>query len=291
MQLSRTKNVSSQISKKLPISTFSVLKFPAYLLEISTEDLREKLISRKIEGRWGTKTEDINVTHNVEQAIYTRDALAKALYSRLFDFLVESVNQALNIPNSSSRNLSIGILDIYGFEIFDYNGFEQFCINFVNEKLQQIFIELTLKSEQEEYVAEGIQWTPIEYFNNKVVCDLIESKRPPGIMCQLDDICAQIHGQSEGVDQRFLTKLNQQFSQHEHYAKGAESFLIKHYAGDVMYQIDGFCDRNRDVLYPDLIQLIQGSSSGFLRNLFPEKVNAGGAKAKPTSASTKIRVS
>ena len=74
------------------------------------------------------------------------------------------------------EELTIGVLDIYGFEIFMKNGFEQFCINFVNEKLQQIFIELTLKAEQEEYVQEGIKWTPIDYFNNKVVCDLIECK-------------------------------------------------------------------------------------------------------------------
>lgn len=206
-------------------------------------------------------------------------------------FLVESVNQALKLPNSSSRNLSIGILDIYGFEIFDFNGFEQFCINFVNEKLQQIFIELTLKSEQEEYVSEGIKWTPIDYFNNKIVCDLIESKRPPGIMCKLDDICMQIHGQTEGVDKQFLNQLKKEFEQHEHYATSADGFIVKHYAGDVQYHIDGFCDRNRDVLYDDLIRLMQGSSSEFLRNLFQEKLISGGAKTKPTSASTKIRVS
>lgn len=110
-----------------------------------------------------------------------------------------------------------------------------FSINFVNEKLQQIFIELTLKAEQEEYVAEGIKWTPIDYFNNKVVCDLIEAKRPPGpsrfncrefplyvyvcigIMCLLDDICAQIHGQSDGVDAKLLVKLGQQVGHNEHY--------------------------------------------------------------------------
>uniref|UniRef100_A0AC34EZQ8 Uncharacterized protein n=1 Tax=Panagrolaimus sp. ES5 TaxID=591445 RepID=A0AC34EZQ8_9BILA len=263
------------------------LQYPAYLLGLNAANIKEKLISRRMESKWGRQTEEIDITHNVEQAIYTRDALAKALYTRMFDFLVESVNKALDIPGSTNRNLSVGILDIYGFEIFEYNGFEQFCINFINEKLQQIFVELTLKSEQDEYVAEGIEWTPIDYFNNKIVCDLIESKRPPGIMCQLDDICSQIHGQSEGVDNRFLVKLKQQFEQHEHYATGAECFIIKHYAGDVTYQINGFCDKNRDVLYPDLIQLMQSSTSSFLRSLFPE--NVSGNNKKPTSASTKIR--
>lgn len=135
-----------------------------------------------------------------------------------------------------------------------------FSINFVNEKLQQIFIELTLKAEQEEYVREGIKWTEIDYFDNKIVCDLIETKRPPGIMSLLDDTCAQNHGQREGVDRQLLTTLSKSFAGHPHFGPGSDSFVIKHYAGDVTYNVDGFCDRNRDVLYPDLILLMQKSS-------------------------------
>lgn len=97
-------------------------------------------------------------------------------------------NLAANLKES--QILCLGVLDIFGFEIFDKNGFEQFCINYVNEKLQQIFIELTLRSEQEEYQKEGIKWTPIDYFNNQIVVDLIESKRPPGVMAILDDVCS-----------------------------------------------------------------------------------------------------
>ncbi|KAI6202474.1 hypothetical protein M3Y96_00952800 [Aphelenchoides besseyi] len=264
------------------------LQFPAYLLGLSPDAIKEKLTKRRLESKWGSQTEQIDVTLNVEQAVYTRDAWVKAMYSRLFDYLVTSVNRALNVHQSKKRNLSLGILDIYGFEIFNNNGFEQFCINFVNEKLQQIFIELTLKAEQEEYVSEGIEWTPVDYFNNKIVCDLIEAKRPPGIMCLLDDVCAQIHGQSEGVDAKFLVKMNQQVGQHAHYKPGAESFLVTHYAGEVLYNVDGFCDKNRDVLYPDLVTLMQSSESKFMRDLFPENVGFG-AKQKPTSASTKIR--
>ncbi|KAH7717055.1 unconventional myosin-If [Aphelenchoides avenae] len=269
------------------VASDDYLQFPAYLLGLREDAIKEKITARKLESKWGREKEQIDVTLNVEQAVYTRDAWVKAMYSRMFDFLVSAVNKALNVT-SNHHNLSIGILDIYGFEIFDNNGFEQFCINFVNEKLQQIFIELTLKAEQEEYVSEGIAWTPIDYFNNKIVCDLIESKRPPGIMCLLDDTCAQIHGQSEGVDAQFLVKLNKGVSHNEHYKTGAESFIIRHYAGEVKYEINGFCDRNRDVLYPDLIQLMQGSSNAFMRDLFPDKIDTG-AKSKPTSASTKIR--
>uniref|UniRef100_A0A8R1YX87 Uncharacterized protein n=1 Tax=Pristionchus pacificus TaxID=54126 RepID=A0A8R1YX87_PRIPA len=262
------------------------LEFPAFLLGISTADIKEKLTNRRMESKWGNKTEQIDVTLNVEQASYTRDAWAKSIYSRLFDYLVTSVNKAL--VTSDHSHSSIGILDIYGFEIFENNGFEQFCINFVNEKLQQIFIELTLKAEQEEYVSEGIKWTEIEYFNNKIVCDLIENKRPPGIMSLLDDTCAQNHGQSEGVDHQFLSTLNKACAHHEHYKSGADCFVVKHYAGDVVYNIDGFAERNRDVLYPDLIQLMHKSTNSFIRELFPHE-SAIGAGKKPTSFSTKIR--
>ena len=99
-----------------------------------------------METGFGASAERIDVTNNVQQAEATRDALAKGLYSRLFDFLVKRVNEAMDVTNH--QGLTLGILDIYGFEIFKKNGFEQFCINYVNEKLQQIFIELTLKAEQ-----------------------------------------------------------------------------------------------------------------------------------------------
>ena len=117
------------------------LKFPAYLLGLDEGLLNEKLTTRVMESRWGGKSEITTMTLTIEQAVYTRDAVAKALYARLFDFLVVAINAAM-VKDSV---LSIGVLDIYGFEIFEKNGFEQFCINFVNEKLQQIFIELTLK--------------------------------------------------------------------------------------------------------------------------------------------------
>uniref|UniRef100_A0A915PJ71 Uncharacterized protein n=1 Tax=Setaria digitata TaxID=48799 RepID=A0A915PJ71_9BILA len=264
------------------------LEFPAYLLGLKPSAIREKLTSRQMESRWGKQTEQINVTLNVQQAEFTRDAWTKDLYTRLFEFLISSVNQEMKITSrSSGLSLSIGILDIYGFEIFDNNGFEQFCINFVNEKLQQIFIELTLKAEQEEYVSEGIKWTPIEYFNNKIVCDLFEARKPPGIMCILDDTCSQIHAQNEGADSQFLVELNKFMSKNEHYQSGAQSFVIKHYAGSVVYNINGFCEKNRDTLYNDLIVLMQQSDRQFFKQLFPKTVPSNAKK--PTSFSSKIR--
>ncbi|XP_071970523.1 unconventional myosin-Ie-like [Engystomops pustulosus] len=262
------------------------LAFPAYLLGIDQSRLREKLTSRKMDSKWGGRSEVIDVTLNVEQACFTRDALSKALYTRLFDYLVEAVNKAMR---KDIEEYNIGVLDIYGFEIFQKNGFEQFCINFVNEKLQQIFIELTLKAEQEEYVQEGIRWSPIEYFNNKIVCDLIENKlSPPGIMSVLDDVCATMHAKGEGADQTLLQKLQAAIGTHEHFNSWNKGFIIHHYAGKVSYTAEGFCERNRDVLFTDLIELMQSSELPFIRDRFPENLNAD-KKGRPTTASSKIK--
>ncbi|XP_019852528.1 PREDICTED: unconventional myosin-Ie, partial [Amphimedon queenslandica] len=262
------------------------LQFPAYLLGVEPAALQEKLTGRIMDSKWGGKTESIRVQLNVEQACYTRDALSKTLYSRLFDWLVKMVNTAMK---KDGLDINIGVLDIYGFEIFMKNGFEQFCINFVNEKLQQIFIELTLKAEQEEYVSEGIKWTPIDYFNNKIVCELVESKRPPGIMSILDDICFQMHGQSEGADIKLVEKLGgEPLPGKEYYVGFSGGFTIQHYAGKVTYDCNGFCEKNRDVLFKDCIELMQASQNQFIRSLFPDDISPD-KKTRPTTAGSKIK--
>ncbi|XP_054421322.1 unconventional myosin-Ie [Pteronotus mesoamericanus] len=280
-------NISfKEVGNYAAVESEEFLAFPAYLLGINQDRLKEKLTSRQMDSKWGGKSESIHVTLNVEQACYTRDALAKALHARVFDFLVDSINKAME---KDHEEYNIGVLDIYGFEIFQKNGFEQFCINFVNEKLQQIFIELTLKAEQEEYVQEGIRWTPIDYFNNKVVCDLIENKvNPPGIMSILDDVCATMHAVGEGADQTLLQKLQMQIGNHEHFNSWNQGFIIHHYAGKVSYDMDGFCERNRDVLFMDLIELMQSSELPFIKSLFPENLQAD-KKGRPTTAGSKIK--
>ncbi|KAG8147016.1 hypothetical protein E2320_014089 [Naja naja] len=258
------------------------LAFPSYLLAIDQQRLREKLTSRKMDSKWGGRQEVIDVTLNVEQANFSRDALSKVLYARLFDFLVDAVNKAME---KQHQEYNIGVLDIYGFEIFQKNGFEQFCINFVNEKLQQIFIELTLKAEQEEYVQEGIRWSPIDYFNNKVVCDLIENKvNPPGLMSILDDVCATMHAKGEGADHTLLQKLQSALGTHPHFNSWNKGFIIHHYAGKVSYEVEGFCERNRDVLFPDLVELMQSSEIPFIRDLFPESLHMRRRAAPPRQA-------
>uniref|UniRef100_A0A674B7E1 Osteoclast-stimulating factor 1 n=1 Tax=Salmo trutta TaxID=8032 RepID=A0A674B7E1_SALTR len=261
------------------VESTDLLAFPAYLLGVDPTRLQDKLTSRKMDSKWGGKSESIDVTLNQEQATYTRDALAKALYTRLFDYLVEVRDIYYKLQDTAMMIICCNIR----------NGFEQFCINFVNEKLQQIFIELTLKAEQEEYVQEGIKWTPIEYFNNKVVCDLIENKlNPPGIMSVLDDVCATMHAKGEGADGTLLQKLSAAVGTHEHFNSWNSGFVIHHYAGKVSYEINGFCERNRDVLFTDLIELMQSSEHGFIRSLFPENLNTD-KKSRPTTASCKIK--
>ncbi|KAL1420915.1 hypothetical protein MTO96_004288 [Rhipicephalus appendiculatus] len=262
------------------------LEFPAYLLGLEAAQLAKKLTSRVLDSKWGARSESIEVQQNVEQANYIRDAWAKALYTRIFDRLVDIINNAMQ---TTAGELNVGILDIYGFEIFQRNGFEQFCINYVNEKLQQIFIELTLKAEQEEYVQEGIQWKAIDYFNNKVVCDLIESKVPPGVFSVLDDICATMHATGEGVDAQLCQKLSHQVGNHPHFQlTGGTGFAVHHYAGKVTYDANGMCEKNRDVLFPDVVLVMQSSSNAFTKSLFPENVT-GTVKGRPTTAGSKIK--
>ncbi|SCV00461.1 LAMI_0G05204g1_1 [Lachancea mirantina] len=263
----------------------SVTDFVAYLLQVDSQLLIKSLVERVIETNHGMRRGSVyHVPLNVVQATAVRDALAKAIYSNLFDWVVQRVNVSLQAFAGADK--SIGILDIYGFEIFEHNSFEQICINYVNEKLQQIFIQLTLKSEQEEYAREQIQWTPIKYFDNKVVCELIEAKRPPGIIAALNDSVATAHADSNAADQAFAQRLNL-FSTNPHFDLRSNKFVIKHYAGDVMYDIDGMTDKNKDQLQKDLVELIGTTSNGFLNSIFPTEIDKD-SKRRPPSAGDKI---
>ncbi|KAL6061526.1 Unconventional myosin-Ie [Balamuthia mandrillaris] len=269
----------------------NVLALASQFLGVEPFALQNALLFRVLNtgGGGAKKMSTYNVPQSAEQAASARDALAKTIYSRMFDFIVEQVNRALQSQGSQASTI-IGVLDIYGFEIFEKNGFEQFCINFVNEKLQQYFIELTLKAEQEEYVSEGIQWTPIKYFNNKVVCDLIEGKVPPGVFSMLDDVCYTMHSQTSGVDVKFLQKCSGQYSSHPHFRGMNTAFMIKHYAGDVTYEVDGFCEKNKDTLFNDIIEVMQMSNNSLLVSWFPEDTQQL-QKKRPTTAGFKLKSS
>ncbi|CAG8480151.1 6505_t:CDS:10, partial [Dentiscutata heterogama] len=268
------------------ISDEDVTTFIAYIMEVDSEILAKALTNRTIEAsRGGRRGSVYDVPLNTVQASAVRDALAKAIYNNLFEWIVERINSALRSRTTASY--VIGVLDIYGFEIFEENSFEQLCINYVNEKLQQIFIELTLKTEQEEYVKEKIKWTPIEFFDNKIVCDLIEGKRPPGIFAALNDACATAHADSEAADNSFVQRLGF-LSSNPHFESRGSKFLVKHYAGDVLYTIAGMTDKNKDQLVKDLLELIESSGNKFVGRLFPNKVDRDNKKRPPTIANALV---
>ncbi|OCF39805.1 myosin-1 [Kwoniella heveanensis CBS 569] len=265
-----------------------VTDFAGYLMEVDPAQLQKVLLSRIMETQRGGRRGSVyEVPLNVAQASSGRDALAKALYNNLFEWIVSRVNVSMK-PKAASEYV-IGVLDIYGFEIFQDNSFEQLCINYVNEKLQQIFIELTLKAEQEEYVREQIKWTPIKFFDNAVVCSLIEDKRPAGIFATLNDATATAHADPSAADNSFIQRSNMLSSNPNFEARG-NKFLIKHYAGDVLYNVQGMTDKNKDTLIKDILDLIEGSKDDFLHTLFPEKVDHSNKKRPPT-AGDKIKAS
>jgi myosin-1 len=265
----------------------SVIDFVAYLLEVDSAAVNKAMTNRTIEtSRGGRRGSAYDVPLNISQATASRDALSMGIYTRMFDWIVERVNQSLKARQAIQH--SIGILDIYGFEIFERNSFEQLCINYVNEKLQQIFIQLTLKTEQEEYAREQIQWTPIKYFDNKVVCELIEEKRPPGVFAALNDACATAHADPSAADGTFAQRLNG--LSNPNFAPRQGQFVIKHYAGDVNYAIDGMTDKNKDQLLKDLLNLAGQSSNNFVHTLFPDTVNQDD-KRRPPTAGDKIKAS
>uniref|UniRef100_A0A8C6VY85 Unconventional myosin-Ib n=1 Tax=Nothobranchius furzeri TaxID=105023 RepID=A0A8C6VY85_NOTFU len=246
------------------------LKEMCELLGIEQSVLERAFSYRTVEA----KMEKVSTTLNVAQAYYARDALAKNLYSRLFSCL---------------------------FAIINDNSFEQFIINYCNEKLQQIFIELTLREEQEEYIREGIEWTNIEYFNNAIICDLIENNKN-GILAMLDEECLR---PGTVTDETFLDKLNTVCAEHQHFESRLSKnskfltdhslphncFRIQHYAGKVLYGVESFVDKNNDLLYRDLSQAMYKANHSLIKQLFPEGNPAKVNLKRPPTAGFQFKAS
>ncbi|KAI3356473.1 hypothetical protein L3Q82_017687 [Scortum barcoo] len=272
------------------------LKEMCELLGIEQSVLERAFSYRTVEA----KLEKVSTTLNVAQAYYARDALAKNLYSRLFSWLVTRINESIK-AQTKTRHKVMGVLDIYGFEIFEDNSFEQFIINYCNEKLQQIFIELTLREEQEEYIREGIEWTNIEYFNNAIICDLIENHQN-GILAMLDEECLR---PGTVTDETFLDKLNTVCAEHQHFESRLSKnskfltdhslphncFRIQHYAGKVLYRAEGFVDKNNDLLYRDLSQAMYKANHSLIKQLFPEGNPAKVNLKRPPTAGFQFKAS
>lgn len=262
------------------------------LIGCTVQDLMLVLSTHKIQAG----KDEVAKRLTLQQAIDTRDALAKFIYASLFNWLVEEINKSLALGKHCTGR-SISILDIYGFESFKKNSFEQFCINYANERLQQHFNRHLFKLEQEEYELDGIDWTKVEFEDNQDCLDLIE-KKPIGLISLLDEES----NFPKATDLTFATKLKQHLDTNPCF-KGERSgtFSIHHYAGEVLYDANGFLEKNRDPLHSDIIQLLSSCSrhlsQSFASSLFhpvPQKtactfVQPGPLESKKQSVATKFK--
>uniref|UniRef100_A0A671YBY2 Myosin IH n=1 Tax=Sparus aurata TaxID=8175 RepID=A0A671YBY2_SPAAU len=240
-----------------------------WLLGVDARSLQEGLTYRKIE---------VLSPFTVDHAIYARDALAKAIYGQTFTWLVNRINESME-NKDPSRKTVIGLLDIYGFEVFYVNSFEQFCINYCNEKLQQLFIQLTLASEQEEYEAEGIEVIP-----NHIHTGDEECLRP-----------------GDATDLTFLERLEDKMGNHPHFVthKLADKmtrktlergdFRLLHYAGEVTYCVVGFLDKNNDLLYRNIKDLICQSKNAIVKECF--STMDADSRRRPETVATQFKSS
>ncbi|XP_071289062.1 unconventional myosin-VIIa isoform X1 [Agelaius tricolor] len=242
----------------------------ATLLEVEPQDVMNCLTSRTII----TRGETVSTPLSMEQALDVRDAFVKGIYGRLFVWIVEKINAAIYRPPSQelkSIRRSIGLLDIFGFENFTVNSFEQLCINFANENLQQFFVRHVFKLEQEEYNLENINWQHIEFTDNQDALDMIAIK-PMNIISLIDEESKF----PKGTDATMLHKLNSQHKLNTNYIPPKNNyetqFGINHFAGIVYYETKGFLEKNRDTLHGDIIQLVHSSKNKFIKQIFQADV-------------------
>uniref|UniRef100_A0A4W3JEX2 Myosin VIIBb n=1 Tax=Callorhinchus milii TaxID=7868 RepID=A0A4W3JEX2_CALMI len=237
-----------------------------FVLQVNSVDLGNGLTRRSII----TRGESLTTPMSKVQASGNRDALVKGIYGHLFVWIVNKINAAIyNLPSNRSRDVhrTIGLLDIFGFENFKTNSFEQLCINFANEHLQQFFVRHIFKQEQEEYKREKIGWQHIDFIDNQKTLDVIVNK-PMNIMSIIDEESKF----PKGTDSTLLVKLNSLHSKSNVYIPPRSShdpmFGISHFAGVVFYQAKGFLEKNRDQLSTDVIQLMHASRNKFLKTIF-----------------------
>ncbi|KAM3925010.1 unconventional myosin-IXa isoform 2-T2 [Leptodactylus fuscus] len=252
--------------ESIDISNPDSLRIVSDLLKVREEMLLDALITRKTV----TVGEKLILPYRLPEAVTVRDSLAKSLYSALFDWIVFRINHALLNINSKaidegSQTLSIGVLDIFGFEDYGSNSFEQFCINFANERLQHYFNQHLFQLEQEQYRLEGISWNNINYTNNEGCINLI-SKRPTGLIQLLDE--------ESNFPQATHQTLLEKFKRHhdgnpyiEFPAVMEPAFIIQHYAGKVKYGVKDFREKNTDHMRPDIVALLRSSRNAFIRGM------------------------
>ncbi|NWT25438.1 MYH7 protein, partial [Cardinalis cardinalis] len=257
----------------------------AYLMGISSAELIKGLLHPRVK----VGNEYVTKGQNVEQVLYAVGALAKATYDRMFKWLVTRINKTLD--TKLARQFFIGVLDIAGFEIFDFNSFEQLCINFTNEKLQQFFNHHMFVLEQEEYKKEGIEWVFIDFGLDLQACiDLIE--KPMGILSILEEECmfpkaSDMTFKSKLYDNHIGKSPNFQKPRPDKKRKYEAHFEVVHYAGVVPYNIVGWLDKNKDPLNETVVSVFQKSQNKLLASLYENYVgSASGTKEKRKKAAS-----
>ncbi|XP_061734089.1 unconventional myosin-Va isoform X2 [Nerophis ophidion] len=253
------------------------------LVGVTYEDMTQWLCHRKLK----TATETYVKTLPRLQATNARDALAKHIYAKLFNWIVEHVNKAL-ITNIKQHSF-IGVLDIYGFETFEINSFEQFCINYANEKLQQQFNMHVFKLEQEEYMKEQIPWTLIDFYDNQPCINLIEAKM--GVLDLLDEECRMPKGSDDSWAQKLYNTHLKTCSLFEKPRMSNRAFIIQHFADKVEYQCEGFLAKNKDTVNEEQIKVLKASKFDLLVELFKDEEKATSPMAPPAGAGGRTRLS
>ncbi|XP_029002610.1 unconventional myosin-IXb isoform X2 [Betta splendens] len=258
------KKKSTGRDEGLDVGPPEVLATLSDLLKVKEELLVEALTKRKTV----TVNDKLILPYSHPEAITARDSMAKSLYSALFDWIVLRINHALLNKKDMEESvscLSIGVLDIFGFEDFETNSFEQFCINYANEQLQYYFNNHIFTLEQEEYQAEGITWHNIDYTDN-VGCIHLISKKPTGLLYLLDEESNFPHA----TDETLLAKFKQQHQGNKYFVPTPvmePAFVIQHFAGRVKYQIKDFREKNTDHMRPDIVALLRSSDRAYVRQL------------------------
>ncbi|KAJ8956801.1 hypothetical protein NQ318_014215, partial [Aromia moschata] len=255
----------------------------ARLLGVNKFDLSEALTKRTIYAHG----DPVISTLSKEQASESRHAFVKGIYGQLFIMIVNKINSVICQTKLTSKG-RIGILDIFGFENFDINSFEQLCINYANENLQQFFIHHIFKLEQDYYTREGINWSNIYFVDNQEILDMLGGK-PLNVFSLIDEESKF----PKGTDFSLLSKLHNQHNKKSFYKKPKSdltpSFGIQHYAGEVFYDVPGFLEKNRDSFSQDLKKLISRSENNMLRTIFKNDVNEEASSKKTLTLSSQFR--
>ncbi|KCV69582.1 hypothetical protein H696_04004 [Fonticula alba] len=256
------------------------LEHAAELLCLPADALKRALVTRTMVAGTSARRDVYTLPLRPAEAQGSRDSLAKHLYAGIFRWVVDCVNRAVPVAaGAASGTRTIGLLDLSGFEIFETNSLEQFCINFANEKIQQYFDRQVLGQEQEIYELEGLRWRRVEFKDNAAIIDLVENKRF-GILSLLDEECLM----PKSTDASLAIKLHTTHTNNEYISKpkigqgrkritDREGFVIRHFAGEVTYEVAGFLAKNNDTLHDDLLGLLtRATENPFISGMFATQV-------------------